>query len=73
MFILRGWGSWEGVGYQRKRLHRARDAANVHHAVDFKNFEHGCRIVLAVRPSFFGLRLEDGHDPTFWSGLSVEF
>ena len=31
--------------------------------------EHGCRMIYAGVPSFCGLRLEDGHVPTFWLPL----
>ena len=34
--------------------------------VDSKMLEHGCRVIYAGFPSFFGLGLEDGHVPTFW-------
>ena len=31
-----------------------------------QKLEHGCRMIHAGRPSFFGLGLEDGPVPTFW-------
>ena len=31
-----------------------------------EKMEHGCRMVYAGFPSFFGLELEDRHVPTFW-------
>ena len=34
--------------------------------VDSIKLEHGCRMIHAVLPFFFGLGLEDGHDPTVW-------
>ena len=41
---------------------------DVHRIVDFKKLEHGCRMIYAGCPSFFGLGfgLEDGHAPAFW-------
>ena len=32
----------------------------------FKKLEHGCGMVYAGCPSFFGLGPEDGPIPTFW-------
>ena len=34
-----------------------------------KKLEHGCRMIMLVFPSRFGLGLEDIHVPTFWSLL----
>ena len=34
--------------------------------LDSKKLEHGCRMMYAGVPSFFGLGLEDGPVPTFW-------
>ena len=31
-----------------------------------KNLEHGCRMIDAISPSFFGLGSEGGPVPTFW-------
>ena len=36
------------------------------YTVDSKQLEHGCRMVYAGFPSFFGLGLEEGHVPTLW-------
>ena len=38
----------------------------VGNTVDSQKLEHGCRMIYAGVPSFFGLGLEDGHVPTFW-------
>ena len=34
--------------------------------IRLQKMEHGCRTICAGFPSFFGLGLVDGHDPTFW-------
>ena len=39
--------------------------------VGSQKLEHGCRMIDAGFPSFFGLALDDGHVPTFWLRLSI--
>ena len=36
------------------------------HTVDSQKLDHGCSMVYAGFSSFFGLRLEEDHVPTFW-------
>ena len=36
------------------------------YTADSKMVEHGCRLIYARIPSFFGLGLEDGRVPAFW-------
>ena len=39
------------------------------HSHEFKNLEHGGRMIYAGSPSFSGLGLEEGQVPTFWLPL----
>ena len=49
------WGPKKGAHWRSRVL-----------TANSKKWEHGCRVIYAGFPSFFGLGLLDGRVPTFW-------